>query len=101
MTRRRLKLKSETASELRLVAVPADVGRTVRVRSRNGSARCWAVTIFEISALGTQLNVGVAQNPLYDPLTPAQRSGRRNRGFGRRRWVLTAEVVTWKRKAAP
>lgn len=100
MTRRRLKLKSSPGAEAKLRASAADLGRTVQVRARNGSARGWWVTIYEVSDDGRLIDVWVRQvlNE-WQYLAPAQRSGAINRGFGRRRWVLTAEVVTWKRKA--
>ena len=99
MTRRRLKLKSPTASEAKLRADPSDLGRLVRVRPMNQYGRCWWVNIHEITPCGEFIEVGPAQQPLYSPEpVPAKRQ---NRGFGRRRWVRTADVVTWKRKALP
>lgn len=96
MTRRRLKLQSEKAVEMRLVAVPADLGREVRVKPRNISGRCWWVIVTDISATGHAVEVAPRPKPIPVEPVPAKRQ---NRGFGRRRWVLTAEVVTWKRKA--
>lgn len=95
----KLKLTGNRAKECRLIAEQSDVGRTVRIKPLQGAGRCWWVKVHDISEDGRFVQVG-PDAPLADWQKPVP-AKRQNRGFGRRRWVLTAEVVTWKRKAGP
>lgn len=94
---RRLKLKSETlAAGQKAFASVDDIGREVRVRPlSNPSGRLWRVIVVDVSEDGLAVQVGQRPKPIEVEPVPAKR---KNRGFGRRRWVRTINVVAWRGK---